>query len=107
MALVTAEVTWLRCLLADFSVFVSMPSRLLTDSTNSVSIAHDLWSSMSLLSIWVLMPISRVHRFRMMYVPLKFQLADFLTKVQTRAQHRFYLSKLGVSNPPGVWGGGC
>ncbi|WVZ52520.1 hypothetical protein U9M48_003568 [Paspalum notatum var. saurae] len=34
------------------------------------------------------------------YVPSELQLADFLTKAQTRDQHRFYLSKLSVFDPP-------
>jgi hypothetical protein len=42
MALVTAEVTWLRWLLEDFDIFVSMLSPLLSDSTWAISIARDL-----------------------------------------------------------------
>jgi hypothetical protein len=42
VALVTAEVTWLRWLLEDFGVFVSMPTPLLSDSTCAISIARDL-----------------------------------------------------------------
>jgi hypothetical protein len=42
MALVIAEVTWLRWLLEDFGVFVSMPTPLLSDSTCAISIARDL-----------------------------------------------------------------
>ena len=34
------------------------------------------------------------------YVPSELQLADFLTKAQTRAQHGFCLSKLSVVPPP-------
>jgi hypothetical protein len=41
MALVTAEVIWLRWLLEDFSVLVSMPTPLLSDSTWAISIARD------------------------------------------------------------------
>jgi len=41
MALVTAEVTWLRWFLADFGVSVSIPTPLLTDSTGAISIARD------------------------------------------------------------------
>jgi hypothetical protein len=41
MTLVTTEVTWLRCLLEDFGVSVSMPTPLLSDSTRAISIAHD------------------------------------------------------------------
>jgi hypothetical protein len=38
---VIAEVTWLRWLLEDFSVSVSMPTPLLSDSTGAISIARD------------------------------------------------------------------
>jgi hypothetical protein len=41
MALVTAEVTWLRWLLEDFGVSVSMPTPLLSDSIGAISIARD------------------------------------------------------------------
>jgi hypothetical protein len=41
MALVTAEVTWLRWLLEDFGVSVSMLTPLLSDSIWAISIAHD------------------------------------------------------------------
>jgi hypothetical protein len=41
MPLVTAEVTWLRWLLEDFGVSVSMPTPLLSDSTGAISIARD------------------------------------------------------------------
>jgi hypothetical protein len=42
MALVTAAVIWLRWLLEDFGVSISMSSPLLSDSTGAISIAHDL-----------------------------------------------------------------
>jgi len=41
IALATAEVTWLRWLLEDFSVSVSMPTPLLSDSTSAINIARD------------------------------------------------------------------
>jgi hypothetical protein len=41
MLLVTTEVTWLRWLLEDFGVSVSMLTPLLSDSTGAISIAHD------------------------------------------------------------------
>ncbi|WVZ93213.1 hypothetical protein U9M48_039211 [Paspalum notatum var. saurae] len=41
VALVTAEVTWLRWLLADFGVSMSISTPLLTDSTSTISIARD------------------------------------------------------------------
>jgi hypothetical protein len=41
MALVTTEVTWLRWLLEDFGISVSMPTPLLFDSTGAINIARD------------------------------------------------------------------
>jgi hypothetical protein len=41
MPLVTAEVTWLRWLLEDFSVSVSMSTPLLSDSTRAIRISRD------------------------------------------------------------------
>jgi hypothetical protein len=41
MTLVIAEVTWLRWLLEDFGVSVSMSTPLLSDSTRAISIARD------------------------------------------------------------------
>jgi hypothetical protein len=41
MALVTAKVTWLRWLLEDFGVSISMLTSLLSDSTCAISIARD------------------------------------------------------------------
>jgi hypothetical protein len=41
MTFVTAKVTWLRWLLEDFVVSVSMPTPLLSDSTGANSIACD------------------------------------------------------------------
>jgi hypothetical protein len=41
MALLTAEVTWLRWLLEDFGVSVTIPTTLLCDSTGAIIIACD------------------------------------------------------------------
>jgi hypothetical protein len=41
MALLIAEVIWLRWLLADFGVSVTTPTPLLSDSTCAISIARD------------------------------------------------------------------
>jgi hypothetical protein len=41
MALVTTDVTWLRWLLEDFHVFISMLTSLLNDNTGAISITHD------------------------------------------------------------------
>jgi hypothetical protein len=41
MALVIAEVTWLRWLLEGFDVSVSMPTPRLSDSTGAINITRD------------------------------------------------------------------
>jgi len=104
MALVTAEVTWLRWLLADFGVSVSIPTPLLTDSTGAISIARDPVKHELTKHIGVDAYYTRAQVqdgvVTLRYVPSELQLADFLTKAQTRDQHRFYLSKLSVFDPP-------
>ncbi|WVZ64985.1 hypothetical protein U9M48_014422 [Paspalum notatum var. saurae] len=101
MALVTAEVTWLRWLLADFGVSVSIPTPLLTDSTCAISIARDPVKHELTKHIGVDAYYTRAHVqdgvVTLRYVPSELQLADFLTKAQTRDQHRFYLSKLSYT----------
>jgi hypothetical protein len=42
MTLVTVEVTWLRWLLEDFGISVSMPTPLLFDSIDAISISRNL-----------------------------------------------------------------
>jgi hypothetical protein len=39
------------------------------------------------------------------YVPSELQLVDLFTKVQTHANHQFYLSKLSVVDPLSLMGG--
>jgi hypothetical protein len=41
MTLVIAEVTWLRWLLENFDIFISMSTRLLSDSTGAINIVCD------------------------------------------------------------------
>ena len=41
MSLLTAKVTWLRWLLADFGVSIITPTLVLSDSTCAISIARD------------------------------------------------------------------
>ncbi|WVZ59057.1 hypothetical protein U9M48_009261 [Paspalum notatum var. saurae] len=98
MALVMAEVTWLRWLLADFGVSVSIPTPLLTDSTGAISIARDPVKHKLTKHIGVDAYYTRAQVqdgvVTLRYVPSELQLADFLTKAQTRDQHCFYLSKL-------------
>jgi hypothetical protein len=104
MTIVTAEVTWLRCLLEDFGVSVSMPTPLLSDSTWAISIAHDPVKHELTKHVGVDAHFTRsqVHDgvVALQYVPSDLQLVDFFMKAQTRAHHQFYLSKLSVVDPP-------
>jgi hypothetical protein len=104
MALVTAEVTWLRWLLEDFGVSVSMSTPLLSDSTGAISIAHDPAKHEFTKHIGVDAHFTRSQVqngvVALQYVPSELQLADFLTKAQTQAHHQFYLSKLSVVDSP-------
>jgi hypothetical protein len=103
MALVTAEVMWLRWLLEDFDVFVSMSTPLLSDSTGAISIARDLVKHELTKHIGVDAHFTRSQVqygvVALQYEPSELQLADFFTKAQTRAHHQFYLSKLSVVDP--------
>ena len=104
MALLTAEVTWLRWLLEDFGVTFTTPTTLLSDSTGAISIArdpvkHELTKHIGVDAYYVFAAVQD-HVIALQYVPSELQLADFFTKAQTRAQHGFRLSKLSVLNPP-------
>ena len=104
MATVTAEVTWLRWLLEDFGVPATAPTPLSSDSTGAISIArdpvkHELTKHIGVDASYMR---SQVHDLvvTLHHVPSEVQLADFFTKAQTRAHHRFLLSKLSVVDPP-------
>jgi hypothetical protein len=103
LALLTAEVTWLRWLLEDFGVSMTSPTSLLSDSTGAISIARDPIKH-ELTNIGVDASYTRTQVqgqvVALQYVSSELQLADFFTKAQTRAQHKFYLSKLSVVDPP-------
>jgi hypothetical protein len=104
LALVTAEVTWLRWLLEDFGVSVSMPTPLLFNSTGAISIARDPVKHELTKHVGVDTHFTQSHVqdcvVALQYVPSGLQLVDFFTKAQTRAYHQFYLSKLSVVDPP-------
>uniref|UniRef100_A0A453HZ26 Reverse transcriptase Ty1/copia-type domain-containing protein n=3 Tax=Aegilops tauschii subsp. strangulata TaxID=200361 RepID=A0A453HZ26_AEGTS len=104
MALLTAEVTWLRWLLEDFGVSVTTPTTLLFDSTGAIDIArdpmkHELTKHIGVDASYVRAAMQD-HVIALQYVPSELQLADFFTKARTRAHHRFHLSKLSVVDPP-------
>ena len=104
LACVTAEVTWLRWLLADFGVAFSTSTPVHSDSTGAISIAqdpvkHELTKHIGIDCFYVRSAVQdQVVSLR--YVPSELQLADLLTKAHTRAQHSFLLSKLNVVDPP-------
>jgi hypothetical protein len=91
MALVTAEVTWLRWLLEDFDVSVTMSTPLLSDSTWAISIAHDPIKHELTKHIGVdaHFKLSQVldSVVALQYVSSELQLVDFFTKAQTCAHH--------------------
>jgi hypothetical protein len=104
MALLTAKVTWLRWLLANFGVSVTTPTTLLSDSTSAISIArdpvkHELTKHIGFDAFYVRAEVQD-QVIALQYVPSELQLADFFTKAQTRAYYSFFLSKLNVVDPP-------
>lgn len=104
MAAVTAEVTWLRCLLADLGVPVMGRTTLLSDSTGAVSIAWDLvkYELTKHIGVDASYTCSQVQEgvLALQFVPSELQVADFFTKPQTRTQHLYFLSKFSVCDPP-------
>jgi hypothetical protein len=84
MTLLTAEVTWLRWLLADFGVSVDAPTPLLSDSTGAISIArdpvkHELTKHIGVDAFYVRQAVQD-QVMALHYVPFELQLADFFTK---------------------------
>jgi hypothetical protein len=81
-----------------------MPTPLLSDSTEAISIAHDPVKHELTKHVGVDTHFTRSHVHddvvALQYVPSELQLADFFMKAQTRAYHQFYFSKLSVVDPP-------
>jgi len=104
LATTTAEIIWLRWLLADLGVFCDAPTPLLCDNTGAIQICHDPIKHELVKHIGVDVSFTRSHCHQktidLQYVPSELQLADFFTKAQTRAQHQFHLIKLNASDPP-------
>jgi hypothetical protein len=94
MALVTAEVTWLRWLLEDFGVSVSMPTPLLSNSTGAISIARDPVKHELTKHVVVDAHFTQSQVqdgvVALQYVSSEFQLTNFFTNAQTHAHHQFY-----------------
>jgi hypothetical protein len=104
MALLTAEVTWLRWLLEDFGASADAPTPLLSDSTGAISIPrdpvkHELTKHIGDDAFFV-RTAGQDQVMALQYVPSELQLPDFFMKAQTRAQYGFFLSKFSVVDPP-------
>ena len=100
IALATAEVTWLRWLLEDFGISVSMPTPLLSDSAiDHDSVKHELTKHIGVDAYYTRAQVQD-DVIALRYVPSELQVADFFTKAQTRVQHRFFISKLSVCDSP-------
>jgi hypothetical protein len=102
MTLVTAEFTWLRWLLEDFGVSISIPTPLLLDSIWTISITrdpikHQLTKHIGVDAHFIRSQI-KDDGIALQYVEL--QLTDFFTKSLTRTHHQFYISKFSVVVPP-------
>ena len=75
----------------------------MSDSTGAISIVrdpmkHELTKHIGVDASYVRAAVQD-HVVAPQYMSSELQLADFFTKVQTRAQHGFHLSKLSVMNP--------
>jgi len=94
LAITTAEIVWLRWLLADFGVSCDTPTPLLCDNTGAIQIANDLVKHELTKHIGVDASFTRSHchqkTIALQYVPSELQLADFFTKAQTRAKQHGY-----------------
>jgi hypothetical protein len=104
LATTTAEIIWLRWLLADFGVSCDAPTPLLCDNTGAIQIANDPVKHELTKHIGVDAFFTRSHchqkTIALQYVPSELQVADLFTKAQTREQHRLHMLKLNASHPP-------
>jgi hypothetical protein len=104
LATTSAEIIWIRWLLADLGVSCDSPTLLHCDNTRAIQIYHDPVKRELTKHIGVDVSFTRSHCHQktidLQYVPSELQLANFFAKAQTRAQHQFHLIKLNASNPP-------
>ena len=104
LATTTAEIVWIRWLLADFGVSCDTPTPFLCDNTGAIQIANDPVKHELTKHIGVDASFTRSHchqkTIALEYVSSEQQLADFFTKAQTREHHRLPLLKLNASDPP-------
>ncbi|CAL2227767.1 unnamed protein product [Prunus armeniaca] len=102
MASTAAEIVWLRWLLQDMGVSLSMPTPMYCDNKSAIQIAHNSVFHERTKHIELDCHFVR-HHFQQGTISLPFvsstmQLADFFTKSHTLARFRFLLSKLSMLN---------
>ncbi|CAL2250164.1 unnamed protein product [Prunus armeniaca] len=102
MASTAAEIVWLRWLLQDIGVSLSMPTLMYCDNKSAIQIAHNSVFHERTKHIELDCHFVR-HHFQQGTISLPFvsstmQLADFFTKSHTLARFRFLLSKLSMLN---------
>ncbi|CAL2273919.1 unnamed protein product [Prunus armeniaca] len=102
MASTAAEIVWLRWLLQDMGVSLSMPTLMYCDNKSAIQIAHNSVFHERTKHIELDCHFVR-HHFQQGTISLPFvsstmQLADFFTKSHTFARFRFLLSKLSMLN---------
>jgi hypothetical protein len=89
LATTTAEIIWIRWLLADLDVSCDSPTLLRCDNTGTIQICHDPVKRELTKHIGVDVSFTRYHCHQktidLQYVPSELQLVDFFTKAQTRA----------------------
>jgi hypothetical protein len=88
LATTTAEIIWIRWLLADLGVSCDSATLLRYDITGAIKSCHDPVKRELTKHIGVDVSFTRSHCHQktidLQYVPSKLQLADFFTKAQTR-----------------------
>jgi hypothetical protein len=104
LATTSAEIIWLRWLLADLGVSCDTPTPLFCDNTRAIQIGNAPVKHQLTKHIGVDVFFTRSHcqqkTIALQHVSSEMQVTDFFTKAQTREQHRLNLFKLNVSDPP-------
>ncbi|GJS87009.1 uncharacterized mitochondrial protein-like protein [Tanacetum coccineum] len=99
----TCEITWLRCLLQEFKVHVTGPVPIMCDNISSIELAsnpvqHARTKHIEIDCHFVRDKV-RQGLIKPTYVSTKHQIANILTKGQSKPLHYNCLSKLGMCNP--------
>lgn len=94
LACVTAEVTWLRWLLAEFGICLTTSTPVHCDSIDAISIAqdpmkHQLTKHIGIDCFYVRSAVQD-HVVSLQYLPSELQLADLLTKAHTELNIVFF-----------------